>query len=144
MYSRYETASASPILLIIYIAIIIFYIASLWRLFTKAGQEGWFAIVPIVNTVTYLSIGGVPCFYLLLLVIPFVNIFVLLYIHYKVAEAFGQGVGFALGLWLLPFIFVPILAFGDYEYQGDTNSNDDWEKPKNKRKNDDNDSFEWR
>lgn len=35
-----------------------------------------------------------------------------------VAKAFGQGLGFGIGLWLLAFIFWPLLGFGDYEYQG--------------------------
>jgi len=34
------------------------------------------------------------------------------------AKAFGKGVGFGVGLALLGFTFLPILGFGDAEYQG--------------------------
>lgn len=37
----------------------------------------------------------------------------------RIANAFGKGAGFAVGLIFLPFIFFPILAFGDAEYQFD-------------------------
>ena len=33
------------------------------------------------------------------------------------AKRFGKGNGFGVGLWLLGFIFVPILGFGDATYQ---------------------------
>jgi hypothetical protein len=33
-------------------------------------------------------------------------------------SAFGKGVGFAIGMIFLPFIFWPILAFGSSQYQG--------------------------
>jgi hypothetical protein len=34
------------------------------------------------------------------------------------AAKFGKGVGFAIGLIFLPFIFYPILGFGDAQYSG--------------------------
>ena len=34
----------------------------------------------------------------------------------ELAKKFGQGVGFAIGLILLPFIFFPILGFGSAQY----------------------------
>lgn len=34
------------------------------------------------------------------------------------AERFGKGMGFGLGLAFLPFIVYPILAFGDSAYSG--------------------------
>ena len=34
------------------------------------------------------------------------------------AKSFGKGIGYVLGLLLLPFIFYPMLAFGDASYQG--------------------------
>lgn len=34
------------------------------------------------------------------------------------AERFGKGAGFGIGLAFLGIIFFPILAFGDARYQG--------------------------
>lgn len=107
---------------IIGLILMLIFVISFWKLFSKANKPGILAIIPIVNTIVYASIGGVSCLLLILLFVPIVNFFVLFYIHYKVAEAFGEGVFFALGLWILPFIFVPLLAFGDYTYYGEGKS----------------------
>lgn len=40
-----------------------------------------------------------------------------IFIDISIAESFGRGVGFMLGLIFLPTIFFPILAFKDAEYQ---------------------------
>jgi hypothetical protein len=34
-----------------------------------------------------------------------------------IAERFGKDIGFAIGLFFLPFIFIPILGFGSAEYR---------------------------
>jgi hypothetical protein len=88
-----------------------------WKLFTKAGQPGWLAIIPIVNGIIYIQISGKPVWWILLLLIPIVNIIVLFLIHQSLAERFGQGILFALGLMFLTPFFVLILAFGDYRYR---------------------------
>jgi hypothetical protein len=113
--------------------IVIIMVVSFWRLFSKAGKPGILAIIPVVNTIVYASIGGVPCLLLLLLFVPVLNVITMFYVHYKVAQAFGEGGLFAVGLLLLPFIFVPLLAFGDYEYQG---TYGEYPLGKSKRKND--------
>ena len=43
---------------IIYLAVIVFLIASMWKVFTKAGQPGWAAIVPIYNIYVLTQIAG--------------------------------------------------------------------------------------
>ena len=52
-----------------------------------------------------------------LLLIPFVNIIVLILVYIAFARNFGKGVGFAIGMVILPFIFFPVLAFSDAKYQ---------------------------
>lgn len=101
---------------LIYFALIIFVIASLWRVFTKAGQPGWAVIIPIYNAYILLKIAGKPGWWLLLMLIPVVNFIVAILVYVGVAERFGKGAGFAIGLIFLSFIFIPILAFGDAEY----------------------------
>ena len=65
-----------------------------------------------------IEIGGNEWWWLLLLFVPLINVIVILEISIDVAKVFGQGLGFGLGLWLLSFVFWPLLGFGDYEYQG--------------------------
>ena len=103
-------------LLIVFLVVIIFYIAAFWRIFTKAGEPGWGAIVPIYNLYLYCKISGRPEWWLILFFIPLVNIVIGLIVAMDLAKAFGKSSGFGIGIWLLSFIFVPILAFGSAQY----------------------------
>jgi hypothetical protein len=47
-----------------------------------------------------------------------VNIVIAIILNIDIAKNFGKGVGFGIGLILLPFIFYPILGFGSAQYQG--------------------------
>jgi hypothetical protein len=110
--------SALPVLLFVVVIIVVIVIASLWRIFTKAGKPGWASIVPIYNVFVELDIIGRPWWWILLMLIPFVNIIVKFVIYYDLARSFGKGLGYMLGLVFLPIIFFPMLAFGDATYQG--------------------------
>jgi len=92
-------------------------IASMWKVFTKAGEPGWAAIVPIYNFVVLLKIAGKPIWWIVLFLIPFVNFIMAILVCISLAANFGKGAGFGLGLVFLGFIFYPILAFSDAEYQ---------------------------
>jgi hypothetical protein len=89
-----------------------------WRLFTKAGQPGWAVLIPFYNVIVFLRIAGKPWWWLLPLMIPFVGFVMSVFVMIALAERFGKGTGFAIGLVLLGFIFFPILAFGSARYQG--------------------------
>ena len=103
---------------IIYFGFIALMIASMWKIFTKAGQPGWASIVPIYNTIVLLKIAGKPMWWFVLMLIPLVNFVVAIMVTVSLAKAFGKGVGFALGLIFLPFVFMPMMAFGDAQYEG--------------------------
>ena len=106
------------IAVVIYIAVIVFEIAALWMVFTKAGEEGWKAIIPIWNLLIILRISGRPWWWILLFIIPLVNIVVGIIVYYDLAKSFDKSTAFAVGLILLGFIFIPILGFGDSRYAG--------------------------
>lgn len=103
-----------------YVAIIVFMIASLWKIFTKAGQPGWACLVPIYNIIVLLKIVNKPVWWILLMLIPVVNIVILIIVVNELSKAFGKSTGFTVGLILLGFIFYPILAFGDATYTAPT------------------------
>ena len=110
-------------MIIFQIAIMILMIVSMWIVFKKAGQPGWAAIIPIYNFIVLLRVASKPwwwVFSMLLAIIPIVGFLLLLvvmvFISIGVAKNFGQGTGFIVGLVLVPFIFYPILAFGDYQW----------------------------
>ena len=102
--------------LVVALAIVFFMIASMWKVFEKAGEPGWASIIPIYNTIVLLRIAGKPFWWLILMLIPIVNLFVFFIVAIALAERFGKGVGFGLGLAVLGFIFFPVLAFGEARY----------------------------
>jgi uncharacterized membrane protein YoaK (UPF0700 family) len=103
--------------LVVYLAVLIVVIAGLWKVFTKAGQPGWMAIIPILNVFVLIRIAGKPAWWIILFLIPVVNFIIGIILNVSLAEKFGKGLGFALGMIFLPFIFIPILGFGSATYQ---------------------------
>lgn len=93
-------------------------IAGGWKVFAKAGQPGWAFIIPIYNVIVLLRIVGRPLWWIVLLLIPFVNFIVAILVYIDLAKSFGKGVGFALGLIFLGPIFIAILGFGSAQYVG--------------------------
>jgi hypothetical protein len=102
--------------MLIYLAVIVVVIAGVWKVFTKEGKPGWAAIIPIYNAIVLLEIIGKPLWWIILLFVPCVSIVFAIIMMVELAKKFGQGVGFAIGLILLPFIFFPILGFGSAQY----------------------------
>ena len=49
-------------------------IAGIWKVFEKAGKPGWAALVPIYNIIVLLDIAGKPAWWLVLMLIPLVNV----------------------------------------------------------------------
>lgn len=98
------------------LAVLVLLIASLWKIFTKAGRPGWAAIVPIYNTIVLLQIVGRPVWWLVLLLIPFVNIVFAIIVMHDLSKSFGRGVGTTLLLLFLPFIGYPMLGFGNAKF----------------------------
>lgn len=96
----------------------VFYIYCMWRIFVKADKPGWAVIIPIYNYLVQLEILGRPWWWLLLMLVPVVNIVIGIMIVFDMAKVFGKSTGFGFGLLLLSFIFIPILAFDDSKYLG--------------------------
>jgi hypothetical protein len=111
-------AGISPIFGIIWLAFVLLVIVAGWKVFTKAGEPGWAIIVPIYNVIVMLKIAGKPLWWIILLFIPIVNLVIGILVAVAIAERFGKGAGFGVGLALLPFIFYPILGFGSATYSG--------------------------
>lgn len=102
-------------------------VIGLWKVFEKAGEDGWKALVPIYNFYILFKISGIaPLFLvqaicaLLSSVIGFFSLGVLvlaIYMWFCLAKAFGHGAGFGLGLCLLNPIFIMILGYGGSHYR---------------------------
>jgi hypothetical protein len=88
-----------------------------WKVFEKAGQPGWAALVPIYQYWILVKIVGKPPLWFGLLFIPCVNFVILILLFVALATVFRKSVGFGVGLVLVPFFFFPMLAFGDATYE---------------------------
>ena len=113
-----EGKPPSPLSMIVGLLIALLLIVAMWKVFTKAGQPGWASIIPIYNLYIWCKIVGRPGWWILLMLIPFVNIIVGIILCIDMAKSFGKGAGFGIGLALLGVIFIPILGFGSAQYQG--------------------------
>ena len=100
------------------LAIGVVMIIAMWKLFAKAGKPGWASLIPFYNIWVMLEIVGRPGWWILLMLIPGVNLVIGIIVMIDLAKSFGKETGFAIGLILLPFIFMLILAFGKAQYQG--------------------------
>jgi uncharacterized membrane protein YhaH (DUF805 family) len=109
------------ILLLLWLAFIVIVIAGLAKVFQKAGQPWWGAIIPIYNVYLMIKIAGRPGWWIVLFLIPLVNFIIWLIVTNDISKSFGHGIGYTLGLLFLPFIFYPVLGFGNSTYRGAPN-----------------------
>ena len=117
--------------------------AAVWIIFTKAGRQGWECVIPFYNNVVFLDIAGLPAWVMVFYFLPQIGavivsaaglagtfaglaIVVIGMLASMLAYAlncqglarnFGKGTGFACGLFFLPVVFLPILAFGSARYR---------------------------
>lgn len=88
-----------------------------WRIFKKAGQPGWAALVPFYNKYKMLEITSMPLWAFIVAFVPGLGISITFIERIRLAKAFGKEEGIGLLLFFFPIIMFPILAFGDSKYQ---------------------------
>lgn len=109
------------IVMLAVLAVIVLLIVGMWKVFVKAGQPGWAVLIPIYNGYVLLKIAGRPGWWLLLGLIPLVNIVIAAIVAIDIAKSFGQSAAFGLILlFLLGGIGYIVLGLGNYRYIGKT------------------------
>jgi signal peptidase I len=97
------------------IAFILLYLLpciGLWKLFEKAGQPGWQAIVPIYNYYVMCKLSGKPTWWAILLLIPVIDILIAIGIIIDFVKSFGKfKLSEQAAAVLLGFIFLPKWGF---------------------------------
>ncbi len=111
-----QGSAAGLMILVVWLAVVIFLVAAMWKVYVKAGKPGWAVLVPFYNIYVLLEIVGRPGWWLVLMLIPIVNIIIAIITTVDLAKRFSKGAGFAAGLIFLPFICYPMLGFGDSKY----------------------------
>ncbi len=90
-------------------------------IYKKAGKSFFLTLIPIYRDAVLFKICGYSPWIILFLLLPVIGwIIYLIYkilMKFELAEAFGHGIGFGLGVWLLSPIFESIIAFSNNEYE---------------------------
>lgn len=103
---------------VIALVIAVISLVGMWKVFVKAGKPGWGAIIPIYNMYCLFEMSFGTGWLFLLTFVPCVNVVILIIMWIKLAMAFGKGAAFGVGIILFPFIFLPMLGFGDAQFIG--------------------------
>ena len=104
-------------MLIFYLIVYLFFSYCLYKIFQKAGREdAWAAFIPIYNTIVLLEIVKKPIWWFIMLFIPFVNLIFIIMIYDRLSKFYGKATLMTVLLVILPFIGLPLLAFGDAAY----------------------------
>jgi hypothetical protein len=106
-----------PLLIFALHVMMIRYVA-LWFIFKKAGEPGWASIIPVYNILIIVKIAGKPWWYILLFLIPIVNIVIYIMVMHGISKSFGKGGWYTVGLIFLRTIFFAVLGFGNTPYTG--------------------------
>lgn len=96
---------------LIYLAVCVLMLVSMWKIFEKLGEAGWKSLIPIYNVIVLLQLLKWDLWKIVLFIIPLVNIIFSFLLMKDLAARFGKGTGYAVGLFLLSFVFLPMLAF---------------------------------
>ena len=100
--------------MLVCLAIAVVAIIGMWKVFTKAGKEGWKSLIPVYNVYTLCEITGVSPWWILIVfvggivcIIPILGylaymaatIYFGILLAKSTANAFGKDTGFAVGLY---------------------------------------------
>lgn len=105
-------------MMIFYLLVYLFYGYCMYKIFQKAGRDdAWAAFIPIYNIIVLLDIVKKPAWWLILFLIPFVNLYASWMVNDRLAKGFGKETPlYTVLLFFLGFIFIPVLALGSDLY----------------------------
>lgn len=112
-------ASLTGVLIQILVLFLVITAESRWKIYKKAGKEGWAALIPLYNIIVFLEIIEKPLWWLIMLLIPGVNIVFSIWMLNLLAKRFDKDEAFTIGLLFLPFIFYPLLGMSKAQYIDD-------------------------
>ena len=106
--------------IVLFLALLAFMVICWWKIFKKAGKEGWEAIIPIYTNIVALQITNNPMWLIVVFLVPGLNAIGLplysILVAINLSKAFNKEGAFALLLIFVPIVGYPILAFGKDKY----------------------------
>lgn len=118
---------ANNIIKTVFLGILILFIyctITRWIIYNKAGKNGFAAIIPFYRQVTMYKVCGLSPFLMILWLVPifgWIAMFIIAIMkRILLAQNFGRGGLFGIGILILPPIFYSVLAFNpNIEYEGE-------------------------
>jgi signal peptidase I len=99
--------------LITFIILFLASIAGLWGVFKKAGKSGWEVLIPVYNLYVWVKIAEKPLWWIIFLLIPYINIFMIMLLLVEMLKGFNRDtIGAQVLCILFPFVYLPFLGFG--------------------------------
>jgi len=87
-----------------------------WPVFGKAGVAGWKTVVPFYNLYIWLKIINKPLWWYILLIVPFINVFMIMLMLVELAKCFNKHAMWEQGAAvILPFVYLPYLGLSSNE-----------------------------
>jgi hypothetical protein len=112
-----RAAASLAVLALLWWPFVVAAAAGAWLAFAKAGRPGWACLVPLYNGVEFLRVAKLPARLWVLFLVPVVNLILFAVACARVARAFRKGPRFAVGLALVPPVFMAILGMGAARYR---------------------------
>jgi hypothetical protein len=102
------------IIALMYLVMTVATFAGLWKIFEKANKPGWASLIPVYNLVVWFEIIGKPLWQIILIVVPFANIYVAITMITGLCKSFGKpGMANYMAAIFLGFVYYPFLGFSD-------------------------------
>ena len=93
--------------------------ASLWKLFQKAGKPAWAGFVPGYNILVLLQITGKPWWWIFLFVVPGVNLLMFIIMNVNISIVLGEReLKHHVLMVFVPWWKVPQLCYSDKAFVG--------------------------
>jgi signal peptidase I len=100
---------------ILLLVIILFPMLNYW-VFNDAGVEGYKALIPFYNYYIWLQVIGKPWWWLILMLVPFINFFMIMLMLVQTAISYGKNdLGSQALAVLVPFVYIPYLGISEKE-----------------------------
>ena len=96
-----------------------------WKLYKKAGKDGYIALIPVYNVIAEMEMAGMPIYFWFLNYCSFIpwigwigTLAFLIWKDINLAKSFGKSAGTGVLLAFFPYIMYPVLGFGKAQYIG--------------------------
>ena len=101
---------------ILLLIIVLFPMLNYW-IFDEAGVGGYNALIPFYNYYIWLKVMGKPWWWLILMLVPFINFFMVMLMIVQTAISYGKHkLGDQAVAVIVPFVYLPYLGISEKEH----------------------------